>query len=150
MKVKTTRFGEIEIAQEDLVIFPEGLPGFEDLHEFVLLPYEEKSPYVFLQSASEDYIAFLMTNPFLFVKEYEFNLSKEIMEELAIKSQEDFAVYAMITVPEGGVRQMTANLAAPVVINSKNRQARQIVLEKNGYHTKHLLFSALQTDKEAK
>ena len=49
-------------------------------------------------------------------------------------------LYSLITIPNGSVRYMTANLLAPVVINTQNMQARQIVMEKTSYTTKHRLF----------
>lgn len=150
MKVKTTQFGEIEVEEKDLVVFPKGLPGFEEEHQFVLLPYAKESPFVLLQSATEDYLAFLMTNPFLFFADYAFSIDQEAMDEMAIRTQADFAVYVMITVPGGSVQDMTANLAAPVVVNIASRQGKQLVMEKNDYHTKHRLFKAAPQDKEAR
>ena len=49
-KVNTLRFGEVEVAEDKVVHFAEGIPAFEDEHEFVIVPYDEESPYVFLQS----------------------------------------------------------------------------------------------------
>jgi flagellar assembly factor FliW len=141
LKVKTTRFGEIELIQEDLITFVEGIPGFPDEHEFVILPYSDDSPFLYLQSAAQDYLAFLMVNPFLFFTDYEFELDEMQLEELAIRTMEEVASYVMITVPPRDVKTMTANLVAPVVINIHTHQGKQIVLEKSKYQTKHLLFS---------
>ena len=141
MKVKTARCGEIELVQEDLITFVEGIPGFPDEHEFVILPYSDDSPFLYLQSAKQDYLAFLMANPFLFFTDYEFELDEIQMEELAIRSMEEVASYVMITVPPHNVKMMTANLVAPVVINIHTHHGKQIVLEKSKYQTKHLLFA---------
>ena len=62
------------------------------------------------------------------------------LQELGIKDQEDMQIYAIITIPQGKIEDMTANLTAPVVLNQKNMQAKQVVLEKGGYTTKHRLF----------
>ena len=64
-KIKTTRFGEIEEDEGKIVRFAAGLPAFEDEHEFIIVPYDEESPYVFLQSATTPDLAFLMTIPLL-------------------------------------------------------------------------------------
>jgi len=139
-KVNTLRFGEIEVEEEKVVRFEDGIPAFEDEHEFLIIPYDEESPYVFLQSLSTPDLAFLMTMPFVFFPEYEFELDDDSQEKLAIKEQEEMLIYTFLTIPNGKVSEMTANLMAPVVVNTTNMQARQIVLDKSRYTTKHRLF----------
>ena len=140
LKVYTSRFGEIEVDEAKIVHFKDGIPAFEDEHEFVILPYEEDSPYYFMQSLQSPDLAFLLTIPFLFFNDYSFEIDDETIKELDIKNQEDVFYYSMITIPNGSVRYMTANLLAPIVLNSENMKAKQVVLEKSNYTTKHRLF----------
>ena len=146
-KINTLRFGELEIEEQDVVRFADGIPAFEDEHEFVVLPYEEGTPYMFLQSMATPELAFLMTDPFVFFPDYSFELDDENMEKLAINSMDDVLVCTLISVPRSGVADMTTNLLAPVVINRHTMQARQIVLEKTQYTTKHRLFPEAKGDK---
>lgn len=146
-KINTLRFGELEIEEQDVVRFADGIPAFEDEHEFVVLPYEEGTPYMFLQSMATPELAFLMTDPFVFFPDYSFELDDENMEKLAINSMDDVLVCTLISVPRSGVADMTTNLLAPVVINRHTMQARQIVLEKTQYTTKHRLFPEKKGDK---
>lgn len=146
-KINTLRFGELEIEEQDVVRFADGIPAFEDEHEFVVLPYEEGTPYMFLQSMMTPELAFLMTDPFVFFPDYSFELDDENMEKLAINSMDDVLVCTLISVPRSGVADMTTNLLAPVVINRHTMQARQIVLEKTQYTTKHRLFPEKKGDK---
>ena len=139
-KVNTLRFGDVEVAEEKVVHFADGIPAFEDEHEFVVVPYDEESPYVFLQSLTTPDLAFLMTIPFVFFPEYEFELDDENQSKLELTNQEDMLIYSLITINGGKVQDMTANLMAPVVINTANMQARQIVLDRSSYTTKHRLF----------
>jgi flagellar assembly factor FliW len=145
-KVDTLRFGQIEVEDDKVLHFAEGLPAFEDEHEFVIIPYDEESPYVFLQSLTTPDLAFLMTVPFVFFPEYEFELDDDNQAKLDIKTQEDLLLYVLLTIPGGKVPEMTANLMAPLVINRANMQARQIVLEHSGYTTKHRLFPDKKED----
>ncbi len=138
--VNTLRFGEIEVEEEKIVHFKEGIPAFEDEHEFLIIPYDEESPYYFMQSLKTPELAFLITTPFIFFPDYVIEIEDETLEELKIKNQEDVMLYSLITIPNGSVRYMTANLLAPVVINTENMQAKQIVMEKTRYTTKHRLF----------
>ena len=146
-KVNTLRFGEIEIDEEKIVHFEDGIPAFEEEHEFVIIPYDDESPYVFLQSLATPDLAFLMTMPFVFFPEYEFELDDESQAKLGIEKQEEMLIYSLLTIPGGKVSDMTANLMAPVVINTTNMQARQIVLDKSRYTTKHRLFPETKEDK---
>ncbi|WP_033171350.1 flagellar assembly protein FliW [Selenomonas sp. ND2010] len=139
-KVNTLRFGEIEVAEEKVVHFEDGIPAFEDEHEFLIIPYDDESPYVFLQSITTPDLAFLMTMPFVFFPDYEFELDDESQNKLGIKTQEDMLIYTLLTIPGGKVAEMTANLMAPVVLNQNTMQARQVVLDKSRYTTKHRLF----------
>ncbi|MBQ6006513.1 MAG: flagellar assembly protein FliW [Selenomonadaceae bacterium] len=139
-KIYTSRFGEIEVDEKKIVYFKDGIPAFEDEHEFVILPYEEESPYYFMQSLKSPDLAFLLTIPFLFFNDYSFEIDDQTMQELDIKDSENVFYYSMVTIPNGSIRYMTANLVAPIVLNGANMQAKQVVLEKSNYTTKHRLF----------
>lgn len=139
-KVYTSRFGEIEVDEKKIVHFKNGIPAFEDEHEFVILPYEDESPYYFMQSVKTPDLAFLLTIPFLFFNDYTFEIDESTVKELDIKNQDAVFFYSMITIPNGSIRYMTANLVAPIVLNADNMLAKQVVLEKSNYTTKHRLF----------
>ena len=147
-KIKTTRFGEIEEDEGKILHFAAGLPAFEDEHEFIIIPYDEESPYVFLQSAITPDLAFLMVIPFIFFPDYELRLEDDVLESLALERQEDLLLYTLLTIPGSDIREMTANLLAPIVINSRTNEGRQIVLDKSSYRTKHKLFSKKTENKE--
>ena len=139
-KVNTSRFGELEVDEKKVVQFKDGIPAFEDEHEFIILPYDEESPYYFMQSLKTPELAFLLTIPFLFFKDYSFEIDDDVFAELDIKNQDDVYYYSMITIPNGSIRYMTANLVAPIVLNGANMKAKQVVLERTNYTTKHRLF----------
>ena len=141
-KINTVRFGEIEIPEEKIIHFADGMPAFEGEHDYVIGPFDESSPYVFLQSVKTPELAFLITMPFVFFPDYEFQLEDDIAEKMGLKSPDDMLIYTLITIPDGNIKEMTANLMAPVVINKATNQARQIVLDRGKYTTKHRLFPA--------
>ena len=139
-KFETTRFGEIEVEDEKVVAFENGIPAFAEENEFVILPYEEESPYYFMQSLKTPELAFILTIPFLFFPDYQIEIDDESIKELDIKNQDNVAIYSLVTIPNGSLRYMTANLLAPVVLNTENMKAKQIIMEKSNYKTKHRLF----------
>lgn len=141
MKINTTRFGEIEIEDEEIITFAHGVPGFEEEKNFVIIPYDENSPFFFLQSLQSKELAFLLINPFSFYKEYSVELDDAVVDELEIADENDVVVYSIITMHGSEVKKMTANLLAPLVINVKNRKAKQFVLEGTKFTTKYDIFA---------
>lgn len=139
-KVYTSRFGEIEVDEKKIVHFKDGIPAFEEEHEFIILPYEDESPYYFMQSLQSPDLAFLLTVPEIFFADYEIEIDDLTIEELGITPDSNVLCYTMVTIPNGSIRYMTANLLAPVVINSNTMRAKQVVLDKSNYTTKHRLF----------
>jgi flagellar assembly factor FliW len=139
-KINTRRFGEIEIDEKRIINFKDGIPAFEEEKEFVILPYDEESPYYFMQSVKTPDLAFLLTIPFLFFPDYTFEIDDDSLKELDIDAKDKLLYYTLITIPNGSIRYMTTNLLAPVVLNTKNMKAKQIVLEKTSYTTKERLF----------
>lgn len=146
-KIMTSRFGEIEAAEESIIHFAAGIPAFEKEREFIIIPYEEGGPYVFLQSVRTPELAFLMTMPLAFFPDYEFTIDDDVEKELGLTSPEEVLIYAILTLEGTEIRDLTANLIAPIVINAATRRAKQIVLDHSPYKTKHRLFPA---EKEAR
>lgn len=149
-KIQTTRFGVLQVNDSELIRFAEGIPGFPEEMEFLLIPVEEKSPFVFMQSVKRSDLAFLLTNPFLFFKDYEFVIDDETMEELELEEAGQAAFYSILTMQGAKITALTANLVAPIVINLKNRKAKQVVLERSRYTTKHLLFGKVEEGGETR
>lgn len=139
-KVNTDRFGEIEIDEKKIIHFKDGIPAFEDEHEFVILPYDEESPYYFMQSLNKPDLAFLLTIPDIFFTDYSVEIDDATVAELEIKDTAKVIIYTIITIPNGSVRLMTTNLLAPIIFNTENMSAKQIVMDKSNYTTKHRLF----------
>lgn len=143
MRVQTSRFGCVEITEQDVIDFPEGLLGFNDFRRFVLLDDPNDEIFAWLQSCEEPTLAFPVLEPELFVGNYSFNLSKHDLESLQLKSNEGTRSFAIITIPEDPT-QMTANLKAPLIINVKARLGRQSVMQENSLAIKEPIFSKLQ------
>ena len=141
MKIKTTNFGEIEIIEEKIIFFQEGLPAFKDEKEFaIILNEDEDNPFHWLQSINSPDLSFVILNPFEVFKDYDILLPETAIDKLKIENQEDVALYTMVVVPEDMIK-MTTNLLGPIVINTKERLGKQVILEENKYSTKHPIFN---------
>ena len=143
MLVNTTRFGPIEISNDDLLVFAEGLLGFNDLEKFVLLDDPNDEIFAWLQSCDEPSIAFPVLEPELFEDNYNLQLTKSDLESLNANNDTKLRSFCIITIPEDPSR-MTANLKAPVVVNIDKRVARQCVLQNNKLEIREPIFAKLQ------
>lgn len=144
IQIQTSRFGIVQCAEEDLILFPEGILGFADLRKFVLVDDPSDEIFAWLQSCEIPQIAFPVLEPELFTTNYQLNLTKHDLESLELKTATGVRSFAIITVPEDPT-QMTANLKAPVVINVAKRMARQIVLQDNNLAIREPIFAKLQS-----
>lgn len=136
-----TKFEEIiEISENDILHFEQGLPGFEGEKQFVLLPMEG-TLFSTLQSVFTKELAFFTTNPFLFFKNYDFELVESVQQQLKIQEESDVLVQVILTVQEP-LENSTGNLQAPVVINVKENLAKQVILTDNKYRTRHELLES--------
>jgi flagellar assembly factor FliW len=139
MLIHTKFLGKVEIQEQAVIHFESGLPGFQELRGFVLLPVEEGPGLYYLQSVEEPPVCFITASPFLIMEDYEMDISEETVEALAIEKQEEVSLYVVLTIPED-IKDMTANLLAPIVINRVNNKAAQEILNHDKYHIKHKVF----------
>ena len=144
MVIKTTRFGQVSITNEDIFTFPEGMLGFQDLRQFVLLDDPNDDIFAWLQSCELPSVAFPVLEPEIFSQKYSMNLTKNELELLGLNSQQKPTFMNIITIPDDPT-QMTANLKAPIVINTEKRIARQCVLQDNNLAIREPIFIKLQS-----
>jgi len=140
MKLNTRHFGEIEINDNDIVTFSNGLLAFEDQKRFIIIENPDKEvPFHWLQSIDDGDITFVIINPFIFKKDYEFDIPQSVTDKLGIEEEKDVSVYTIVVVPED-ISKMTANLSGPIIINSIKKLGKQIILDDKRYTTKHLML----------
>jgi flagellar assembly factor FliW len=139
MKISTSYHGDIEIDNQQTLTFNQGIPGFLEETEFVILPLSEAEAFQVLQSIQTKELAFIITDPFQFFLDYDFHLEPQEIEKLQLQQAEDAAVYVLLTMSDS-MEKITANLQAPVIINTKQQLAKQVILMNTAYETKHRLF----------
>ncbi|MVP01548.1 flagellar assembly protein FliW [Paenibacillus lutrae] len=138
MIIRSTRFGDITLSEDQLITFESGIFGFENHHKYVLLQLDEKdSTFQALQSVDDEDLAFVITEPFLFKQDYEFELPTAIKNQLGIEREEDAQIFSIITIRSQN--DITINLKAPIILNKALNKAVQIVLESVVYSIRHPL-----------
>ncbi len=143
MKIQTGRFGELTVGAEEEITIPQGLLGFPEYKRFCLVDPSDDTLILWLQSLDNSEIAFPLLEPKIFKPDYTARLSAAELRELKLENINQSAVYSVLTIPEDAL-QMSANLKAPLVINLRERVARQVVLQENEYNIKHPMFKELR------
>ena len=140
MKINTVNFGEIDIAEDKIIEFQDGIPGFEDEKQFAIILNEDpENPFHYLQSTNSESLSFVVMNPFEVFPEYDFGISDTAKEKLSIEDEKQIAVYTIVVIPED-IKKMTTNLQGPIVINIDEKKGKQVILDDNRYKTKHFIF----------
>lgn len=127
MKIQTKFLGEVEVDEQSIIHFEEGIPGFSNEKQFVLVPLNEASPFLTLQSINSLEVGFMVATPYAFKADYAFDLPQSDVAQLEIEKPEDVVVYGILTLKDT-LLTSTINLLAPIVINQKTKLAKQIVL----------------------
>ncbi|MFM7260633.1 MAG: flagellar assembly protein FliW [bacterium] len=136
MLIQTTRFGAVDIDDSRLLEFPAGLLGFSNYRTFALLQPDENGVFFWLQSTESADLAFVVTDPALWLPDYQANIRKEQMEELGMHETSDAQVLVIVNKRD---QSLTANLQGPLVVNPANRHAMQLVLAEKKWSTRHEL-----------
>lgn len=137
MELVTKYFSNMTYEDNDVIIFNNGLFGFEKYKKFLLIRFDdhENSP-VCLQSIEDADIAFVMINPYNFIHDYNVSLSGTDIQDLKLKDADNLTVYNICVLLDS-IPQSTTNLRCPVIVNTETRLAKQIILENSEYPFKY-------------
>ncbi len=137
MIIETSRFGQLEVDEERLITFDDGILGFPDQSTYALIQTGEDSGFYWLQSVDTPGLAFVVCDPRLFVADYQVPVKLEDLECVELKSTDDSQVFVIVN-KIGDL--LTGNFQGPLVVNVINRHARQLVLSDKRYSTRHPLM----------
>ena len=148
MTIETRLFGEITIADEKLITFPDGIVGFPFLNQFALIhdADNENAPIMWLQSMEEPGFAMPVIEPNMVVDNYNPTVNDEFLEPVGELAPDQIYSLVTITVPPQ-IEKMSVNLKAPIVINMENNKAVQIIVE-DDFQVKHPIYETLKQRKE--
>lgn len=146
MDVKTKLGTTVQVDDENLLEFPEGLFGFEEYKRYAIFE-SEYSPFMWMQSLEEESLAFLIVDPFLVAPEYELDVDDKALSKISVTSPAQVHVMAIVTIPSDG-SPITVNLQGPLVINYTNKKSLQVVLNNNKWSTKVDVIKSLKANEE--
>ncbi|MEE2894822.1 MAG: flagellar assembly protein FliW, partial [Planctomycetota bacterium] len=137
MNLETTRFGNVEIEDDRVITFPSGMLGFSSYSKFVLLQPDEQGVFFWLQSTEAPDLAFVVTDPALWIPDYQANIRKDQMEELGMSELAEAQVLVIVNKRDDVI---TSNLQGPLVVNVQGRTGMQLVLADKRWSTRHELL----------
>ena len=150
MFIKTKIFGDVEISDDKILTFEDGIIGFPDLKHFTLIHDEEKGKDAgirYFQSIEEPAFAMPVMNPLMVCEDYNPQVSEEFLSSLGNISDENIVVLVTVTVPTD-LTKMTVNLQGPIIINSDEKKGAQIIVEGSDYPVKFPIYEILKSRKE--
>ena len=144
MKINTKYFGEMDIAEAEVVRFPEQLPGLHDSHEYVIIRfYDDDDSLLCLQSLNEPALAFVVMNPFYLFEDYMPVLAPEDFRTLRAERDTLLVFYVIVVVHEDWI-DSTVNLRCPIAINPEMRLGKQVVMDNSSYGLRHPLNAGMR------
>ncbi len=139
MLIQTTRFGTIEVDDEKLITFEQGLLGFPKCTRFALIQTNPEAVFFWLQSVDAANLAFVVCDPRAFVPDYQVGIRRDEVANLELGGDEDCQVLVIVNKVDG---RLTGNLLGPLVIGATSRLGRQFVLSDKRFSTRQPLMEA--------
>lgn len=150
MLIKTKHFGEVDIEEQKILVFENGIMGFEDCRKFTILYDNEKEdrPAIFwLQSVDNVDLALPVINPLMIMGNYNPEIEDELLTPLGDINEDNIVILSALTVPSD-IKKMSVNLKAPFIINADTKKGCQIIAENNDYEIKYFIYDLLVARKE--
>lgn len=138
MKFQTTRFGEIDVADENKIVFPNGMLGFETCHNFVIIPHPGGGPLEWLQSLEHGHLAFVICSPQVVIADYNLSVQIDELGPIEVVSLEEAEVKVIMRVPPAP-QKPTVNLMGPIFLNGAKHLGMQYVVNNSKWSCRHEL-----------
>ena len=146
MEINANYFGQVSYDKSELIHIVNGLIGFEAYTEYLPIPFhEDNDSLISLQCLEDETLSFILMNPFGLLNDYTPSLSGQDMKELDAETAEDLSYY-VICVMRDSVAESTVNLKAPLVVNVRSRQARQVILDQSEYTFRHVIGDMIKEE----
>jgi len=142
MKFDTTRFGQIDVKPEDILIFPDGPLGFPDCTRFTFIDEERAAPFRMLQSLDNPALAFVVVDPLMARPDFQFDVTMDDLKLIKADNTDNLLVYAIVTMNRN-IHEVTINLQGPLVINPAQKLGHQFVLIDTEYTTREKLLQSI-------
>lgn len=146
MKINTKYFGEMDVTNEEVISFPETIPGFEDSSKYIIIRfYDDDDSLLCLQSISKTEVAFVLLNPFYMVPDYKPSFSQDDLSLLQANEDTPLAFYAIAVVHEDW-KDSTINLRCPIAVNPEKQLGKQLIMDDTLYSMRQPINAGTQKE----
>jgi flagellar assembly factor FliW len=140
MEIQTREFGAVQVEEDAVYEFPDGVYGFEADRKFAVFSKEiEGYSFLYLQSMDNPVPCFLVFEPWDMVPDYKPILSKEDLDACEVNDYEALIFLVIATVPSK-IEDLSINIKSPVVLNPKTKKAKQIILQNTDFTVRYYPF----------
>lgn len=138
-----TKTAQIPVNHENIFVFPEGIPAFEEYRQFILYCDTQLQPFFFLKSVGiSPEISFVCVDPYLVCPDYKVHLSSGDMKTLGVTDKKDCFVFSTVTVKDDP-EEITANLVGPCIVNLKNCTGKQVINDSGKYSVRTRIWERI-------
>ena len=134
MNTLQTRFGEVSYEADQILQFPEGLIGLDQLQRFLVMPNRKEGPLFWMQSVDDPDFAIVVTDPTHFFRDYLIGPDERERAKLGIDA--DGACHALAIVSISENREITLNLSGPILYAPATNRGLQVILDDPRYDTR--------------
>lgn len=149
VKLATSRFGEIEVREEELFSCVRPIPGFPNSKRFFFIERKNIAPFKWMQSVDEAELTFVVVEPSMFFHDYTPHVGAFDLEEVGLKSQKDMYLLVIVVLPED-LTKMTANLKGPLVFNIRDRQFKQAFIETDQFSVRESIVEGIRRKEQVR
>ena len=129
MKFETPRFGSIDVDADKIIRFENGMPGFPDCTQFIVMDHDVATPLKWLQCVDRPEVAFLVVEPEQVLSNYEVEVPSWVLRLVSWNEEDDTRDVGTFLILNVADEELTANLRAPVIVNIRKRLAFQMILD---------------------
>lgn len=137
--INSTRFGAMEVEDDDIIHFPVGIPGFEDKHKWILVG-DDDNAIMWLHNADDGSLALPVTTPEAVKSDYNAKIPRESLEQIGEMNIDDVILLIVVAIPPGRPWDMTANLRAPILVNMASKVATQAIALNEDYDFRYTVL----------
>jgi flagellar assembly factor FliW len=142
--IETKDLGFVEIDEKNIISFPHGIYGFEDAVRFAILKENDsENPFMWMQCLDNKQTCFIVVEPLSFIDGYNPQISQQFKDKIKLISSKALRLIGICTIPTD-FKKSTINLKCPVVINSIDNIAMQVILEDDRYMVDYPLLNEVE------
>jgi len=143
MNIKTRNFGDIAVNEDDIILFIEGMYGFEGYLKYIILKDAPEDDIVYLQSVENKDLSFVLVDPFAIINDYKPNVDTEDLKNLKVNEQSQLR-FLVVAIISKEIQDSVVNLKSPIAVNPDLKIAKQVILENAEYPLRYPMFNNME------